>query len=143
VALDELLATADVVSLHVPILPETRGMIGARELGLMRPEAVLVNTARAQVVDTAALAAALRAGRIAGAAIDAWSPEPCTESELFALSNVVVTPHVGGNSVESSIKARTWSVRNLLDALAGSPRDVVNSEVLESPRLRLVVRPSA
>jgi phosphoglycerate dehydrogenase-like enzyme len=143
VALDELLATADVVSLHVPIVPETRGMIGARELALMRPQAVLVNTARAQVVDTPALADALRARRIAGAAIDAWSPEPCMESELFSLPNVVVTPHVGGNSVESSIKARTWSVRNLLDALAGKPRDVVNPEVLSSPRLRLTLAAAA
>jgi phosphoglycerate dehydrogenase-like enzyme len=143
VPLDELLATADVVSLHVPIVPETRGMIGARELGLMRPDAVLVNTARAQVVDTTALVAALRSRRIAGAAIDAWSPEPCTQSELFALPNVVVTPHVGGNSVESSIKARTWSVRNLLDALAGEPRDVVNPEVLSSAVLRQAIRASA
>ena len=141
VPLDELLASADVVSLHVPITPETRDMIGARELALMKPDAVLVNTARAQVVDTAALAEALRAGRIAGAAIDAWSPEPCRESELFALPNVVVTPHVGGNSVESSFKARTWSVRNTLEALAGQPRDIVNPEVLQAATLRLAIRP--
>jgi D-3-phosphoglycerate dehydrogenase / 2-oxoglutarate reductase len=135
--LDELLATADVVSLHVPITPETRGMIGARELALMKADAVLVNTARSQIVVTADLAQALRSGRLAGAAIDAWSPEPCAESELFSLRNVVVTPHVGGNSVQSSIKARTWSVRNMLEALDGRPRDVVNPEVLDTPGLRL------
>jgi D-3-phosphoglycerate dehydrogenase len=138
VPLDELLAGSDVVSLHVPITPDTRGLIGARELALMKPDAILVNTARSQVVDTAALVDALRAGRIAGAAVDAWHPEPATESELFGLPNVVVTPHVGGNSVQSSYNARTWSVRNLLEALAGQPRDVVNPEVLRSAELRLV-----
>jgi D-3-phosphoglycerate dehydrogenase len=80
---------------------------------------------------------------MAGAAIDAWSPEPCTDSELFALPNVVVSPHVGGNSVESSINARTWSVRNLFDALAGHPRDVVNPDVLASEALRQAIRPPA
>jgi D-3-phosphoglycerate dehydrogenase len=103
----------------------------------MKPDAILVNTARSQVVDTAALVDALRAGRIAGAAVDAWHPEPATESELFGLPNVVVTPHVGGNSVQSSYNARTWSVRNLLEALRGEPRDVVNPEVLRSAELRL------
>jgi D-3-phosphoglycerate dehydrogenase len=142
VPLDELLANADVVTLHVPILPETTGLIGERELALMKPGAVLVNTSRSQVVDTAALAEALRRGRLAGAAIDAWSPEPCRESELFDLRNVVVTPHLGGNSVESSLRARTWSVRNLLDALAGHPRDVVNRDALGAPGLRLVLRQS-
>jgi phosphoglycerate dehydrogenase-like enzyme len=137
VPLDELLARSDVVSLHIPITPETRGLIGARELALMKPDAILVNTARSQVVDTAALADALRARRIAGAAVDAWHPEPATESELVGLPNVVVTPHVGGNSVQSSYNARTWSVRNLHEALAGQPRDVVNPEVLRSAGLRL------
>jgi D-3-phosphoglycerate dehydrogenase len=143
VSLDELLANADVVTLHIPATPETRGLIGARELALMKPEAILVNTARSQVVDTAALADALRSGRIAGAAVDAWHPEPATDSELFRLPNVVVTPHIGGNSVQSSYNARTWSVRNLLQALAGQPRDVVNPEVLRSAELRLPLAPAA
>ncbi len=138
--LEELLSSADVVSLHAPLLPSTEGMIGARELGLMKSNAILINTARGLLVDNAALVEALREGTIAGAGLDAWPNEPVVQSPLFDLPNVIVTPHVGGNSTTSSFNARTWGARNLIDCLSGNPRDVVNIDVLSSPALRVKAR---
>ena len=93
--LDELLGLADVVSLHCPLTAETRHLIGADALALMRPHAVLVNTARGPIVDEAALVQALRAGQIAGAALDVFEFEPAVTDELLAMEQVVLTPHLG------------------------------------------------
>ena len=93
--LGALLAVADVVSLHVPLTAQTRHLIGAAELGVMRASAVLVNTARGPVVDEAALVRALRGGQIAGAALDVFEREPEVEAGLLSLENVVLTPHLG------------------------------------------------
>lgn len=93
-SLEEVLAAADVVSLHVPLTPETRGLIGRRELELMKPSAYLVNTARGPVVDEAALADALTEGRIAGAALDVFEREPEVEEALLGMENVVLVPHL-------------------------------------------------
>lgn len=95
VELDEGLARADVVSLHTPLTPQTRHLIDARRLGLMKPSAVLVNTARGPVVDEAALVAALRARRIWGAGLDVFEEEPKIHPGLIDLDNVVMTPHIG------------------------------------------------
>ncbi|MBL8757559.1 MAG: D-glycerate dehydrogenase, partial [Phycisphaerae bacterium] len=95
VELDEGLALADVVSLHTPLTTETRHLIDGRRLGLMKPTAILVNTARGPVVDEAALAAALSAGRIWGAGLDVFEREPAVDAGLVGLKNVVMTPHVG------------------------------------------------
>jgi glyoxylate reductase len=92
--LDELAAVADVVSLHVPLTPETRHLIGAPELALMKPTAYLVNTSRGPVVDEEALARALAAGEIAGAALDVFEREPDIEAALLTLDNVILVPHV-------------------------------------------------
>ena len=99
--LGALLARADVVSLHVPLTEETRGLIGAGELGRMRRHAVLVNTARGPVVDEAALDQALRAGEIAGAALDVFEDEPAVYPGLLELENVVLTPHLGSATEEA------------------------------------------
>jgi phosphoglycerate dehydrogenase-like enzyme len=100
--LDELLRTSDVVSLHVPLAPSTRGLIGARELGLMQPSALLINTSRGPVVDERALAAALQAGALAGAGLDVLDPEPPDPSSpLLGLDNVLLTPHTAGTAVEA------------------------------------------
>ncbi|HZT84721.1 MAG TPA: D-glycerate dehydrogenase [Gaiellaceae bacterium] len=93
--LAELLAEADVVSLHVPLTPATRHLVDADALARMKPTAVLVNTARGPVVDEAALVAALREGRIAGAALDVYEDEPRVSEGLLELENVVLTPHLG------------------------------------------------
>jgi glyoxylate reductase len=97
--LDELLAQADIVSLHCPLKPETRHLIDAAALARMRPTAVLINTARGPVVDEAALVDALRNGTIAGAALDVFEFEPAVTEELLTLDNVVLTPHVGSATV--------------------------------------------
>ncbi len=130
VGLDELLAGSDVVSIHVPLLPETRGLIGPRELAMMRPTAVLVNAARGHIVDEVALAEALRGHRLAGAALDVFADEPPFDSELLELRNVIVTPHVGGLS-HSSIAAMTrQATRSLVEVLSGEiPAGAVNPEV--------------
>ena len=96
--LDRLLAEADVVSLHVPLTPETRQLIGAPELALMRPSAVLVNVSRGPVVDEAALVDALVEGRIAGAALDVYEHEPEVSAGLLLLENVVLSPHLGSST---------------------------------------------
>jgi phosphoglycerate dehydrogenase-like enzyme len=104
--LDELLRTSDVVSLHVPLDDRTRGMIGARELALMRPGAVLINTCRGPVVDEAALHRALTTGQLAGAGLDVMKEEPpARDHPLFALPNVTLTPHTAGPTWEN------WTAR--------------------------------
>ena len=117
VSLEELLAQADVVSLHVPLTDETRGMIGAEELALMKKTAVLVNTARGPVVDTKALADALNSGRIAGAAIDVFDKEPPLDADepLINAKNTVVTPHVAFATNESMIKRAEIEFRNIAE----------------------------
>ena len=117
VSLEELLAQADVVSLHVPLTDETRGMIGAEELALMKKTAVLVNTARGPVVDTKALADALNSGRIAGAAIDVFDKEPPLDADepLINAKNTVVTPHVAFATDESMIKRVEIEFRNIAE----------------------------
>lgn len=117
VSLEELLAQADVVSLHVPLTDETRGMIGVEELALMKETAVLVNTARGPVVDTKALADALNSGRIAGAAIDVFDAEPPLDADepLINAKNTVVTPHVAFATDESMIKRAEIEFRNIAE----------------------------
>jgi D-3-phosphoglycerate dehydrogenase len=105
-SLDELLAQSDFVTLHVPETPQTRGMIGAREIATMRAGSYLLNASRGTVVDVAALADAIKGGHVAGAAIDVFPQEPETNSDGFetplrGLPNVVMTPHIGGSTAEA------------------------------------------
>ena len=101
VSLDELLATADVVTLHVPLDATTRGMLSRERLALLKPDAVLINTARGGLVDEAALKHALREGRIAGAAFDVFDSEPPQDPELLSLPSFIATPHIGGSAREA------------------------------------------
>jgi glyoxylate reductase len=117
--LDELLATSDVLSLHTPLTPETKHLIGARELGLMKPTATLVNTARGAVVDEAALVEALRAKRIAGAGLDVFEDEPNVHPGLLALDNVVLLPHIGSATVETRATMAELAARNAIAIAAG------------------------
>jgi D-3-phosphoglycerate dehydrogenase / 2-oxoglutarate reductase len=131
--LDELLERADVISLHVPLYGRTEHLIGARELGLMKPNAVLVNTARGAVVDQLALAAALEAGRIEGAACDVWEREPPDPGHpLFGCRNFIGSPHVAGNSVEGELDNRTKQAQEVVRVLSGQPprSPVIAPEVL-------------
>jgi D-3-phosphoglycerate dehydrogenase len=136
-SLDDLLRQSDVVSIHTPLTPETRHSFGARELALMKPTAILVNTSRGPVVDEPALIQALAQRRIAGAGLDVFDQEPLpADSPLLQLDNVVLTPHVGGNSDESIEQFWRLSVQAALDLAAGRwPASVVNRAV--TPRWNL------
>src|SRR5919202_5105759 len=115
--LDALLASADVLSLHVPLTPETRHLLDGAALARMKPDAVLVNAARGGVVDEAALAAALRAGRLAGAALDVFEAEPlgAERGARFAgLANVILTPHIAGVTAESNVRVSRVTAENVL-----------------------------
>jgi glyoxylate reductase len=119
--LDELLATADVVSLHTPLSDVTRHLIDARRLALMKPTAHLVNTSRGPVVDEAALAAALRAGTIAGAGLDVFEREPEIHPGLRGLENVVLIPHLGSATIETRTAMGVLAAQNAVAVLAGKP----------------------
>lgn len=125
--LDELLRTADVVSVHVPLTEATRGLIGAREIALLKRGAILVNTARGPVVDNAALAVAASAGRVL-AGVDVFDPEPPPpDHPLLHARNVVLSPHVAGVTRESVQRIMAAAIENLRRFAAGEPpRDVVN-----------------
>jgi D-3-phosphoglycerate dehydrogenase len=133
---DEVFRRADVVSVHVRSTPETRGLVGRRELGLMKASAILINTARAAIVDQSALVEALRERRIAGAGVDVYLEEPLpVEANPFRdLANVVLTPHIGAVTAEASARSRAMPVDNILAFLAGRPEHVVNPEVLGASR---------
>jgi len=117
--LEELLATADVVSLHVPLTGETRHLIGSAELATMKPSAVLVNAARGPVVDERALAAALADGTIAAAGLDVYEHEPRVEPALLGLDNVVLVPHLGSATVETRTAMAVLAARNAISVLSG------------------------
>ncbi len=137
VALDDLFREADVVSLHVRNTPEARGLVGRRELGLMKPDAVLVNTARAAVVDQDALLEALRERRIAGAGLDVFLEEPLPADSPWArLENVVLSPHVGWVTREASARLAAMPVDNVEAYLSGHPANVVNPGALSHERQR-------
>lgn len=120
-SLDEVFAESDVVSLHVPLTPQTRGLVGAERLARMKRDAILVNTARGGVVDEAAVAAALRAGTLGGAALDVFEREPLPAgSALAGCPNLVLTPHVAGVTRESNARVSTLIAEKVAAALAAS-----------------------
>ncbi len=120
-SVDALLAASDVVSLHCPASPETHHLIDARRLAMLRPTAVLINTARGDVVDERALVDALRAGRLRGAGLDVYEHEPAVPAELRAMENVVLLPHLGSATAETREAMGMRAVDNLEDFFAGRP----------------------
>jgi glyoxylate reductase len=117
--LDELLAAADIVSLHVPLTESTRYLIGARELGLMKPTAVLVNTARGPVVDEEALVDSLESERIFAAGLDVYDGEPTINPRLLAAPRTVLLPHIGSSTTETRTRMAQLAAQGICDVVAG------------------------
>lgn len=119
---DKLLSQSDIISLHLPLTDQTLHCIGKAELQMMKPSAILVNTARGQLIDQAALFDALKDGRLAGAGLDVTDPEPMRGSDpLLALPQVTVLPHIGSATIATRIKMAQMAARNLINALNGQP----------------------
>lgn len=130
---DELLASCDVVSLHVPLSPSSRGLIGAAEIARMKPGTLLVNTSRAGLVDQAAMLRALQEGRMV-AALDVYENEPLSQEDpIRTAPNTVLTPHVGYGSIETFRQFYRESIENVLAFLDGNPIRVMNPEALGQP----------
>jgi D-3-phosphoglycerate dehydrogenase len=136
VTLEELAQRADVVTLHTPLTDETRGLVNERFLAAMKPTAFLINTARGALVDQEALTTALAEGRIAGAGLDTFVPEPLPAGHpLLESERALLTPHVAFYSEESVHDVRVRAAQAVAEALAGErPAETVNPAVFEHPR---------
>jgi glyoxylate reductase len=137
--LKALLGESDFISLHAPLTSDTRHMIDANALALMKPTAILVNTARGPLVDQAELYRALSEGRIGGAALDVTDPEPMgADDPLLSVPNLIVTPHIASASVATRSRMATLAAENLLEALTGKvPEHAVNREIARQWRERV------
>jgi D-3-phosphoglycerate dehydrogenase len=137
-SLVEMAPKVDVLTIHCPLCDETRGLVGRDVIGAMKPGAFIVNASRGPVVDEAALVEALQDGRLAGAGIDVYDPEPPRpDNPLFQMDNVVLTPHIGSFTVEGRLRMGTTVVTDVLRALQGErPYYLVNPEVWDRRRYR-------
>jgi glyoxylate reductase len=128
---DEVLQMSDFVSVHTPYMPSTHHLISERELELMKPTAILINTARGPIVDEKALVKALQAGTIAGAGLDVFENEPAVEPELLAMENVVLLPHIASASLQTRTLMATMASDNIVAHAQGKrPPNILNPEVL-------------
>ena len=126
VDLDTLLKTADFISLHTPLTPATHHLIGARELSLMKPTSILINTSRGAVIDESALSQCLTNHQIAGAALDVFEDEPHITEQLYQLENIILTPHIGTGTIDARIAMGKEALENIRNFFSGNPTNVVN-----------------
>src|SRR5512143_4247279 len=127
VSMDELLSRADILTIHVPYAPSTHHLVGSRDLGKMKPGAILIHAARGGVVDDAALVEALKSGRLAGAGLDVFENEPALNPAFLALKNVVLTPHIASSSAATRHAMAMLAAQNLVAALTtGKPPNLLN-----------------
>jgi D-3-phosphoglycerate dehydrogenase len=127
VEMDRLLKESDFITLHLPLTPQTKGMIGAKELALVKPTVRIINCARGGLIDDNELAKAIREKRVAGAAVDVFDKEPCTESVYFGEDKAIVTPHLGASTAEAQVLAAKDVAEQIVDVFAGRPaRAAVN-----------------
>jgi glyoxylate reductase len=132
--LDDLLRESDFISIHTPLTKETHHLIGERELGLMKPTAILINTSRGPVVDEKALVSALKQKKIAAAGFDVFEKEPKLTPGLTKLDNVVLLPHIGSATNDTRGQMAVLAIKNALAMLRGQrPKNIINPQVLESP----------
>ena len=136
VDLKTLFSKADVISIHVPLTGDTRHLVGEQEISWMKPDAIIINTARGPVMDEAALAQALKAGRIGGAGLDVFEKEPVTpDNPLLKLDNVILTPHTAALTRECVIRMATEAAQCVIDVLDGKiPRNIANPRILKSEK---------
>ncbi len=135
---DELFKSCEIVSLHVPLTPETVNLVGKRELELMPEGAILINTSRGEVLDLKALVVALKSGKLRGAGLDNFPGEPTPDlSELVGLENVVMTPHIAFNTREAKDRMTEIAVENVVSFYGGNPKNVMNPEYATRARYRL------
>jgi D-3-phosphoglycerate dehydrogenase len=133
VELDQLLKESDFITLHIPLTPQTRGIIGAREISLLKPNVRIINCARGGLIDEKELVKAIHEKRIAGAAIDVFEKEPCTESILFSEPNIIVTPHLGASTSEAQVLAARDVAEQISDIFKGLPaRAAINAPYIPS-----------
>ena len=127
---EELLSAADIISLHIPLLPETRNLIGEKEINRMKHHAIIVNVARGHIVDEQALARALRDGRLLGAAMDAWASEPINaDNPLLQLDNVLATPHIAGGTLDAMDAMFRLCLENIIKKdNGGTPDNQVHTD---------------
>ncbi len=131
--LDELLATSDIVTIHASLSPETRHLISAEKLRLMKKESILINVARGPIVDEAALAEALRRGDLWGAGLDVYEREPEVHPRLLELANVVLLPHIGSATDETRLRMAMTAARNLIQGIRGERPDNLISSAESTP----------
>jgi D-3-phosphoglycerate dehydrogenase len=134
--LEQLLREADFITLHIPLTKLTKGLIGAKELTMVKPTVRIINTARGGLIDEEALVKAVKENRVAGAAIDVFSREPCTESKLFESDRIIVTPHLGASTTEAQALAATEVAKQVIDVFKGQPaRYAVNAPFISAEAL--------
>ena len=139
VTLEELLKTSDFITLHIPLTSATRGLIGAKELTLVKPSVRIINCARGGLVDEEALLQALEEGRVAGAAVDVFSKEPAIDNPLLHSDKVIVTPHLGASTAEAQTSVAVDAAEQILAVLQGrSPRYAVNAPLIPSDILSVL-----
>jgi len=138
VSLEELLKTSDVITIHTPLTPNTRGMIGEKEFSLMKSGAYLINTSRGEVVDEEALLKALKSGKLGGAALDVMAKEPPDpDNPLLTLDNIIITPHIATATPEARRKAELTAIEDVFRVLEGrKPIHILNPEVLKKLDLK-------
>jgi len=127
VSLDELIKQADVISVHLRLSPQTQNLIGEKEFSLMKPTAIIINTARGAIINRKALLDALTSGKITGAGLDVFDKEPLPPDDpLLKLNNVVLTPHNAGMTPETIEKGAQMAVDNIINYYGGNPTHIVN-----------------
>ena len=133
VPLERVFRESDFITLHIPLIDSTRGLIGPKELAMMKPAVRIINTARGGLIDEEVLVEAINEGRVAGAAIDVFIKEPCTESILFGSDKIIVTPHLGASTIEAQTLAATEVVKQVIDVFNGQPaKYAVNTPLMSA-----------
>lgn len=140
IPMEQLFKESDFISLHIPLKESTKSLIGAKELAMMKPTVRIINTARGGLIDEEALVKAINQKKVAGAAIDVFPNEPCTESILFESDSIIVTPHLGASTTEAQTLAATEIAKQVIDIFNGQPaRYAVNAPLISAEAMPLLV----